>query len=71
VLGAIERIRDPTDRRRQRLRPTDEGTRLLTAATATAEKLSEELIAPLNAADRKALTRILERLAAAEGLPTE
>jgi DNA-binding MarR family transcriptional regulator len=69
ALGAVERVRDLADRRRQRLRLTGEGARLLDAATAVAEELSADLIAPLSAADRAALSRILERLAAAEGLP--
>ncbi|GAA5079794.1 DNA-binding MarR family transcriptional regulator [Thermocatellispora tengchongensis] len=69
--GAIERVRDPSDRRRQRLHLTEEGVRLLDAATAAAAALDEELTAPLDAADRAALARILERLAIANDLLAE
>ncbi|MBP8532239.1 MarR family winged helix-turn-helix transcriptional regulator [Streptomyces sp. MK37H] len=71
ALGAIERVRDPADRRRQRLTLTKDGIRLLNAAGDLAEELDEELTAPLAPADRAALTRILERLAAHTGIPTE
>lgn len=62
-LGAIKRARDQTDRRRQRLHLTDEGDRLLDAATAVAVALDDECTAILSAEDRAALTRILDQLA--------
>ncbi|MFK8844134.1 MarR family winged helix-turn-helix transcriptional regulator [Streptomyces sp. Ac-502] len=71
ALGAIERVRDPADRRRQRLTLTEGGSRLLGAAGGLAEALDEELTAPLTPEDRAALSRILERLAARAGIPTE
>ena len=70
TLRAIRRVRDPADRRRQRLDLTDEGLRLLDAATATAVALDEELMAPLGAADRTALARVLGRLTA-DGPPVD
>ena len=66
ALRAIERVRDPADRRRQRLRLTDEGLRLLDAAATTAAALDDELTAPLSADDRAALARILDRLGAGD-----
>ncbi len=70
ALGAIERVRDPADRRRQRLHLTAEGERLLAEGTAIAVELDEERTAPLSPADRSALVRILAKLASAEGLPS-
>ena len=60
--GAVQRVRDPADRRRQRLRLTDEGRRLLVEATAVAAVLDAEITADLPAADCAALHRILDRL---------
>ncbi|MBM2623609.1 hypothetical protein JIG36_49795 [Actinoplanes sp. LDG1-06] len=70
ALEAVERVRDHTDRRRQRLQMTPEGDRLLDLCTADAQELDNELAASLTAADRAALTRVLAKLAAAEGLPS-
>ncbi|MBL7259446.1 MarR family winged helix-turn-helix transcriptional regulator [Paractinoplanes lichenicola] len=58
--GAIQRVRDPADRRRQSLRLTAEGARLLDAATAEAATLDDTL--GLSADDRAALDRILDSL---------
>nr|BFD81783.1 hypothetical protein StreXyl84_11840 [Streptomyces sp. Xyl84] len=71
TLGAIKRVRDPADRRRQRLTLTDDGNRLLDTAHGLAEALDGELTEPLDPRDRAALSRLLERLAAHTGLPTE
>ncbi|WP_327299026.1 MULTISPECIES: MarR family winged helix-turn-helix transcriptional regulator [unclassified Streptomyces] len=71
ALGAIERVRDPADRRRQRLTLTEDGVRLLDAACGLAEALDEELAAPLAPGERAALSRILEHLAAHTGLPVD
>jgi DNA-binding MarR family transcriptional regulator len=68
ALNAIKRVRDPADRRRQRLHLTTEGDRLLDEATAVAVALDDECTAILPAEDRVALTRILEQLAAADAL---
>lgn len=69
ALGAIERVRDPADRRRQRLEITEDGIKLLDAGTAAALTLDDELAAGLSTADRAALERILQKLAVAAGLP--
>ncbi len=61
--GAVQRVRDPADRRRQRLRLTGEGLRLLDEATAMAADLDGEIVAGLPKADQAALTRILDHLA--------
>ncbi len=71
ALGAIERVRAPADRRRQHLHLTPEGARLLAAGTAIAVTLDAERTACLTPADRKALARILQQLATADGLPTD
>nr|WP_221379326.1 MarR family transcriptional regulator [Actinoplanes polyasparticus] len=63
--GAIQRVRDPADRRRQSLRLTEKGLRLLASATEVAAELDEELAAALPAADRAALSTALDRLLAA------
>jgi DNA-binding MarR family transcriptional regulator len=69
ALRAVERVRDPDDRRRQRLEITEDGIKLLDAGTAAALTLDDELAAGLSAADRAALERILQQLAVAAGLP--
>lgn len=68
-LGAIERVRDPQDRRRQVLTLTDRGRELLRDCTEAARTLDDELTAGLTAAERRALLRALGRLAADAGLP--
>jgi DNA-binding MarR family transcriptional regulator len=62
--GAIQRVRDPADRRRQSLRLTDAGLGLLTAATEVALALDEELAATLPPAEQAALSNALDRLLA-------
>ncbi|MEV4346898.1 MarR family transcriptional regulator [Actinoplanes sp. NPDC049596] len=69
--GAVSRVRDPADRRKQQVHLTEEGARLLEAATEVTARLDEELVGSLNAADRAALTRVLDRLAAGGGLLAE
>ncbi|GAB2606582.1 hypothetical protein Aab01nite_01690 [Paractinoplanes abujensis] len=58
--GAVQRVRDPADRRRQSLRLTPSGRHLLDAATAAATTVDETLA--LSEADRQALDRILDNL---------
>lgn len=60
--GAIQRVRDPADRRRQSLRLTETGLRLLASATEVAAELDEELAADLPAGDRAAFSTALDRL---------
>ena len=68
-LGAVDRVRDPLDRRRQNLTLTAEGHKMLATCTDLAVGLDEELVAPLTAADRAALRRIMAKLAVANDLP--
>lgn len=67
-LGAVERARDPDDRRRQTLRLTDHGHALLAECTAISHDMETELLAGIPAADRKALTRTLRHIAGNLGL---
>jgi DNA-binding MarR family transcriptional regulator len=69
-LGAIERTRDPSDRRRQVLTLTDQGHLLLAGCTAAAQDLDDELTAGLSRARREALREALGALAERAGRPT-
>ncbi|MDH6138817.1 MULTISPECIES: MarR family winged helix-turn-helix transcriptional regulator [Kitasatospora] len=69
-LGAVQRVRDPGDRRRQILTLTDQGRALLAQCTATARELDERFTAVLSAKQRAALQEALAILAAEAGLPT-
>ncbi|MFE5286980.1 MarR family winged helix-turn-helix transcriptional regulator [Nocardia sp. NPDC056611] len=69
-LGAIERVRDPADRRRQVLTLTEPGYALLAACEQAARELDTELTAGLRPGERTALQRALGVLAAEAGLPT-
>ncbi|RAG82599.1 MarR family transcriptional regulator [Streptacidiphilus pinicola] len=68
-LGAVQRVRDPQDRRRQVLTLTDEGRRLLDRCEAAGHELDAELAGELTGAQRRALTEALQHLAAHLGLP--
>lgn len=67
-LGAVSRVRDPDDRRRQVLTLTAQGQRLLKTCETAARELDEEFTAALSAAERAALDRALGVLAADAGL---
>ncbi|MBO8192883.1 winged helix-turn-helix transcriptional regulator [Streptomyces oryzae] len=69
-LGAVQRVRDPQDRRRQVLTLTDQGRTLLSACAAEARALDDELTADLDQSQREALHTALGGLAASLGLPT-
>lgn len=67
-LGAIERRRDPSDRRRQLLTLTDHGCELLDRCAAAAREVDEEITAPLTPLQRAALHDALGVLSEKEGL---
>ncbi|WP_433237511.1 MarR family winged helix-turn-helix transcriptional regulator [Streptosporangium sp. CA-135522] len=68
-LGALERVRDPGDRRRQMLTLTEHGADLLAICSALAVELDDEVTAFLPASERTALCETLGRLSAGAGLP--
>ncbi|MFJ8884511.1 MarR family winged helix-turn-helix transcriptional regulator [Streptomyces sp. NPDC102402] len=68
-MGAIERLRDPTDRRRQILSLTDKGRELLADCTDKALVLDAKLAAELSPPQQAALSEALGHLAASYGLP--
>ncbi|WP_344466709.1 MarR family winged helix-turn-helix transcriptional regulator [Kitasatospora kazusensis] len=70
-MGALQRVRDPADRRRQALVLTDAGRALLAECAALAHGLDDELTASLAPAEREALGRALGVLAREAGLPVE
>jgi len=62
-LGALERRRDPNDKRAHHLHLTERGTALLHEAEAISQKASDNVFAILDPAERKSLHRMLIRLA--------
>lgn len=58
----VVRRRDPDDRRRQLVSITPDGRRMLTKLRALSRKLDDELFAPLNEDERKALHELLLKL---------
>ncbi|MFJ7626744.1 MarR family winged helix-turn-helix transcriptional regulator [Streptomyces sp. NPDC097595] len=67
--GAIRRLRDPADRRRQILSLTDEGRELLGRCTDMALAIDARLDARLTPPQQAALRDALGRLAESYGLP--
>ena len=61
-IGAVRRERSRNDRRVQTIEITDEGRRLLKAATAVASRLDADLRTPLSPDDQQALDRLLPSL---------
>ncbi|MEU6554928.1 MarR family winged helix-turn-helix transcriptional regulator [Streptomyces sp. NPDC046915] len=70
-LGAVRRVRDPDDRRRQVLTLTEQGHRLLSDCAAEARALDAEITAQLTPAQREILRDALGALATRAGLPTD
>ncbi|MEY9872623.1 DNA-binding MarR family transcriptional regulator [Streptacidiphilus sp. MAP12-33] len=68
-LGAVQRVRDPQDRRRQVLTLTTVGRRLVERCEAAGRALDDELAAPLTPDQRAALAQALRLLADQVGLP--
>jgi DNA-binding MarR family transcriptional regulator len=60
--GLIERRRDPSDRRRHLVTLTPEGRRTLTQLRASARRIDDEFMAPLDPEERETLIRLLGRL---------
>jgi DNA-binding MarR family transcriptional regulator len=60
--GLIERSADPDDRRRNIITITPAGTEQLRTLDEILAGVQTQLLAPLSAADRKTLTRLLTRL---------
>lgn len=69
-LGAIERVRDPADRRRQALTLTEHGRELLAVCEELTQSADAEFAADLTPAESAVLTGLLDRLAARQGLPS-
>jgi MarR family transcriptional regulator, lower aerobic nicotinate degradation pathway regulator len=60
--GLVERVRDPADRRRMLVDLTPAGTRTLKRLDKRIDAAQDNLLAPLPAADRRELDRLLARL---------
>ena len=63
--GLVERRPHPTDRRAHALHITDRGRETLAEGRKLAKSAQEELLAPLDAAERKQLHELLLRIALA------
>jgi DNA-binding MarR family transcriptional regulator len=62
AAGWVGRTRDPADRRRVRVTVTPEGRTALAALRSDAEAVQDDLLAPLDAAERDRLTALLRRV---------
>ncbi len=60
--GFVERAPDPQDRRRNMVSLTEAGERQLRRLDAALDRAQDDLLAPLGAADRQTLTRLLAEL---------
>jgi DNA-binding MarR family transcriptional regulator len=69
AAGLVERRQHPNDRRAHALHITDKGRQTLTRGRDLARRAQEELLAPLNAQERKQLHELLVRLAMANQPP--
>ncbi len=70
-IGAVDRVRDAADRRRQVLALTHAGRGPLNDCTVLAHRLDEELTGSLTAPDQETLRRVPGVLGAEAGLPTD
>jgi MarR family transcriptional regulator, lower aerobic nicotinate degradation pathway regulator len=61
--GLIERRRDPTDRRRHLVSLTAEGRKQLTSFRKMVRRIEDEILAPLDADERRTLHELLLRVA--------
>jgi len=64
ALGAISRVRDPADRRRQLVEPTEAGRALHREANARLAELEVEVLGPLSPTAATALRKALTTMAA-------
>lgn len=62
-LGLAERRRNPDDRRKHAVHLTAKGKRALERAGDVADRLVEDVFAPLDARERETLRRLLQKLA--------
>ncbi|RMI28713.1 MarR family winged helix-turn-helix transcriptional regulator [Nocardia stercoris] len=67
--GLVERRRHPADRRAYALYPLPPATPLLAAAERVMQSLEDELLAPLDAAERDLFRDALRRISNASGVP--
>lgn len=65
-LGLAERRPHPSDRRKRTVRLTASGKRTLARARELANAYADELLEPLDAAERETLRRLLRKLAGVE-----
>jgi DNA-binding MarR family transcriptional regulator len=65
-LGLAERRRHPDDRRKRAVHLTARGRRTLERAREVAIETAQEVLAPLDQAERETLRRLLRKLAGAE-----
>ncbi|GAB2807974.1 hypothetical protein GCM10027176_11250 [Actinoallomurus bryophytorum] len=68
-LGALRRVRDTVDRRRQLIELTPDGHGLRRTAVRLAGETDEELLGGLTAEEAALLRRALGRMASASGIP--
>lgn len=61
--GLIERLPDPSDRRRMTLSLSPEGERLIESLISAAARVDEEILAPLDNEERRVFLSLLKKLA--------
>ncbi len=68
-LGAVKRVRDPEDRRRQLLSLTDKGKVLLYECAGIAKSIDQEIAADLSKEERATLVAMLAKIGTRMKLP--